>query len=252
MTAAAVSAELFKLRTTRGPWVLAATSIALFAAVLAFNAALLGRPGQPPLVPGVLGDLARVPGALTAAAALLLGLLCTTGEYRHHTVLTTRLGQPRVARGLLAKAAAAALAGAALALVTAAMMVSGAAAVLAARDVAVEPWRHGVPAAVAGAALVAALYAVAGVGLGELLRSPALAVGAAAGWAFVVEGVLPVVLRAPGLGHWLPTGAARSALSVGSSAADGLLVPWLGLLLLTAYATGLLLAGYGRAARTDP
>jgi hypothetical protein len=39
-----------------------------------------------------------------------------------------------------------------------------------------------VPGAVGGIVVVAALHGVAGVGVGELLRNPALAVGAVLGW----------------------------------------------------------------------
>jgi ABC-2 type transport system permease protein len=247
----AISTELFKLRTIRAPWAVAAVPGVLAAAILALNAALLGRPGQPELVPAVLGDLARAPGRLAGAAALLLGLLMSTAEYRHSTALTTRLGQPRPAGLVLAKAAAAALAGAAVGLAVELVTVGGGAVMLSVRGAAVEPAAHGVPAAVAGIVLVAALHGIAGVGIGEALRNPALAVGVVFGWAFVVEGVLPVVLRDPDAARWLPTGAIRSALSIGATHEETLLVPWAGLLVLTAYAGGLLLPGLVRAARSD-
>jgi ABC-2 type transport system permease protein len=247
-----VSTELFKLRTTRAPWAVATCLVALAAALLAFIGALVGKPGQPALVPSVLGGLARAPGMVAGGAALLLGLLLSTAEYRHATVLTTRLGHPHVPSLVLAKAIAAALAGSALALAVELVMIGGGTAILAGRDVSVEPLRHGVPAAAASVVLVAALLAVAGVGIAELLRSPTLAVGVVFGWVFLVEGVVPVVLSEPHLGRWLPTGAARSVLSLGSTGDGALLVPWAGLSMLAAYAIGLLLVGLGRSARTDP
>ena len=247
-----ISTELFKLRTTRAPWAVATCLIALAAALLAFIGALVGKPGQPALEPSVLGGLARAPGMLTGGAALLLGLLLSTAEYRHATALTTRLGHPRVPGLVLAKAIAAALAGSVLALAVELVMLGGGAAILAGRDVSVEPLRHGVPAAVASIVMVAALHAVAGVGIGELLRNPTLAVGAVLVWAFLAEGVLPVLLRQPNLDRWLPTGAARSALSLGLTQDSALLIPWAGLSVLAAYAVGLLLAGLGRSVRTDP
>jgi ABC-2 type transport system permease protein len=246
-----VSTELFKLRTTRAPWAIAIALAALAAAVLALNAALLGRPGQPAFEPSVLGDLARAPGRWIGAAALLLGLLLSTSEHRHRTVLTTRLGHPRVPGLVLGKAAAAAFSGIALAVGVELVMVGGGAVVLASRGIAVEPSQHGVAAAVASIALVTALYAVAGVGIGELLRNPALAVGVVFG-AFLVDGVLPVVLREPGLAHWLPNGVTNSALTLGWTHDSALFEPWVALLMLAAYATGLLLAGLGRSQLTDP
>ena len=247
-----ISTELFKLRTTRGPWVIAFVVLGLVAAMIAIYVSLIGDPGQPALTTSALAQLATAPGRLTGAAALLLGLLLATAEYRHSTVLTTRLGHPRVASLLLGRTTAAALAGLVLALVVEAAMVSGGAILLASRDLAVEPLRHGLPGAVAGVVVVTVLHAIVGVAIGELLRNPALAIGVVFGWAFLVEGVLPVVLREPELGRWLPTGAVRSVLALGQPPADGLLSTAAGLVLLTAYAVGLWLAALGRSRLTDP
>jgi hypothetical protein len=249
---AVVLTELFKLRTTRAPWAVVTGVAAVAATILALNGALLGKPGQPAIDPAVLGQLARAPGMLVAAAALLLGLLLSTSEFRHGTILTTRLAVPRARRSVLAKAVAAAVAAAVLAVAVDLGMLGGTAAILAGHQVPVEPLRHGIPAAVASTLLVAALFGVAGVGIGELLRNPALAIGVGFGWAFVVEGVLPVVLRSPGLSTWLPMGSARAALSLGWPRDSALLTPWTGISMVAAYAVALLLAGLGRSTRTDP
>lgn len=249
---ALVSAELFKLRTIRAPWGIAATLLALASAIVAFNGALLGQPGQPAATPSVLGDLARSPGMLVAAAALLLGLIQSTTEYRHGTAITSRLGHPRVRVLIANKAIATGLAGAVLALAAEVVLLLGCAAILVSRNEPVQPTGHGVPWAVASCVLIGALSGVAGVGLGELLRSPALAVGLAFGWAFVVEGVLPVLLREPHLDRWLPTNAARSALLLGWSTGEGMLNPWLGVSIVVGLAATLLCAGLLRAVRTDP
>jgi hypothetical protein len=243
-----IAAELFKLRTVRAPWVVAAALAGLALAGLGFNAALLGEPGQPALTPAVLGDLARMPGRLAGGAALLLGLLLATSEYRHHTVLTTRLARPRPAGTVLAKAAAAAIAGAVLALAVELAVLAGSAALFTARGVAFEPLGHGVPGAVGGIVIAAALHGVAGVGVGELLRNPALAVGAVLGWALLLEGVLPVLLREPDAGRWLPGGAAQAVVSTSPAA----LAPAAALALLGGYALALLVGGLTRAKATDP
>jgi len=52
-------------------------------------------------------------------------------------------------------------------------------------------------------AVLAALYGVLGTGLGLLLRNTA-AVGLAPMWAFVVEGILPVLTHAPRHGPLAP------------------------------------------------
>jgi hypothetical protein len=232
-----VNTELLKLRTTRAPWAFAAAAVAVGAAILVFNGLLLGRPGQPPAGPALLADLVRAPGRLTGGVALLIGALLATSEYRHRTALGSRLAQPRAVRLIGGKAAAAAVVGAALGSVVVVLMLAGGAAVLASRDVAVAPLEHGLPSSALALVLVAALLGAAGVGIGELVRNPAAAIGLVFGWFFLVEGVLPVVLRAPGLDRWLPTGAIRSALEPTAG----------GLALVALYATTLLVAGTLRA-----
>jgi ABC-2 type transport system permease protein len=249
---AVVSTELFKLRTIRTPWAIAATVLVLAAAIVAANAALLGDPGQPAATPSVLGDLSRAPGMLVATAALLLGLILSTAEYRHGTAITSRLGNPRVPALFAGKAIAAAAAGVVLALLTEVVLLLGCAAILVSHDAPVQLLRHGVPAAVASCVLIAALYGIAGVAIGELLRNPALAVGGVLGWAFVVEGILPVVLREPQLDRWLPTTATRSALSLGWPTDETMLHPVAGVSIVVGSAAALVCAGLLRAARTDP
>jgi ABC-2 type transport system permease protein len=235
-----MNTELLKLRTTRAPWAFAAAAVAVGAAMLAMNAVLLGRPGQPAAAPSLLADLVRAPGQLTGGVALLLGTLLATSEHRHRTALASRLAQPRVVVLVAGKAAAAAVTGGLLALAMVALMLAGGALVLASREVAVSPLDHGLPGAAVGFVLAASLLGVAGVGLGELVRNPAAAIGIVFGWVFLVEGVLPVVLSAPDLARWLPTGAIRSALEPTAG----------GLALLALYAAALLVAG-ARRARLD-
>ena len=252
MTRSIISAELFKLRTVRGPWIAVLVLAALVVAGLVFAAALFGEPGQPGLEPGSLSDLVRGPGRLIGGVALLLGLLLSTGEYRHGTVLTTRVAQPDPARTVFGKAAAAAIAGGFVAITMELITLAGAAALYASRDVAFEPLQHAVPAALGSVIVVAILHAVAGVGIGELLRSPALAVGAVLSWVFIVEGILPSVFGEPGLGRWLPAGVADSALSLGLPADASQLLPALGVVVLAGYALGLVVVGAARARLTDP
>jgi ABC-2 type transport system permease protein len=97
-----------------------------------------------------------------------------------------------------------------------------------------------------------ALHAAAGAGIGELLRNPALAIGLVLGWVFLAEGVVPVVLRDPDFGRWLPGGSIESALSAGLPHDSTVLAPGTGLAMLAAYAVGLSLAGFARARLTDP
>jgi ABC-2 type transport system permease protein len=252
MTRLIISAELFKLRTVRGPWIAVLVLAALVVAGLVFAAALIGEPGQPTLAPDSLADLVRGPGRLVGGVALLLGLLLSTGEYRHGTMLTSRTAQPDPVRTVLGKAAAAAIAGGLVAVIMELITLAGAAALYGSQDVAFEPLQHSVPAALGSVIVVAMLHALAGVGIGELLRSPALAVGAVLGWVFIVEGILPSVFGEPGLGRWLPAGVADSALSFGLPPDASELVPGVGVVVLAGYALGLVVAGAARAQLTDP
>jgi xanthosine utilization system XapX-like protein len=60
---------------------------------------------------------------------------------------------------------------------------------------------------------VLALHGVLGVAVGALLRSTTAAVGVTLMWAFVVEGIVPVVFRTPEMATWLPRGAIQNVLS---------------------------------------
>jgi len=62
----------------------------------------------------------------------------------------------------------------------------------------------GMVGAVLAVPVLAALYGVLGAGLGLLLRNTAAALGLALMWAFVIEGILPVLIRAPGVVRWPP------------------------------------------------
>jgi hypothetical protein len=68
-----------------------------------------------------------------------------------------------------------------------------------------------------------ALQGILGVAIGALLRNTAAAVGATLVWAFIIEGILPVVINQPHLTNWLPSGAIREITS--SHTPPGQLVP---------------------------
>jgi ABC-2 type transport system permease protein len=69
-----------------------------------------------------------------------------------------------------------------------------------------------VPGAVITVPLLAALYGMLGASLGLLLRNTAAALGLALMWAFVIEGILPVLIHAPGVIRWLPEATANAVL----------------------------------------
>ena len=102
---------------------------------------------------------------------------------------------------------------------------------------------------VAGGTLVAtALYGVAGVGVGALVRNQLAAVAISLGWMLVAENLLITLL--PEVGRWLPLGAA-AALVRAAPPEGGLLPMWGGGLLLAAYGLAFALAGTRFVLRRD-
>ena len=85
------------------------------------------------------------------------------------------------------------------------------------------------------------LHGLLGVAVGTLLRNTAAAVGAVLVWAFVVEGVVPVVTRRPEIGDWLPSGAVVQMLA--ERTPTGQLVPAAAAALLLGYTVALVAAG---------
>ena len=237
----AIAAETRRLRATRSTAVAVLVALAFAVSLAVANVLLAGHQDNPPLDADVLDHVIRAPAQVLGFLLLLVGVLSAAGEYRHGTVVASLLAQPRRDRWALAKAAAVARLGLSAAVLGTVLAVAVAVPLLATHD---APAQHlgTLPLAALSVVVVAVGYGVIGVALGLLLRSQTAALTTALVWQFVVEGVLPVVLRSPGLARVLPGGAADAVGRLGGSAGDGLLPPWGGVALFTAYALGLLLA----------
>lgn len=181
--------------------------------------------------------------------ALVVGVLLVASEHRHKTISATYIIQP--ARGVViaAKAMLGAVAGAAVA-------VAG----LTATAAIVVPWLSGMgvdidvahsryAVAVAGTVAVAAVYGALGVGLGALIPNATAAIGAAVGYALVVENLV-VGLAFPSLLRWFPGGAA-TALVGARPLASGPVAPVEAAAVLLAYAAAFLVLGFAVTARRD-
>lgn len=208
-----IAAELLKVRTTRALWVAALVVLAYAVLGPVLVAVAPGDASVPTLEPALLAESLRTPARLAGGALLLIGLLAATGEFGHGTVITTRLAEPRSTRVLLAKVTALSVVGLAFGVLLALVSMGATAALLAARGVDVEPLGHGVPRLVGTLVMLTALHAALGVAIGSLLRNTAAAVGIVLMWAFVVEGVVPVVARKPEMVNWLPSGAVSQVLA---------------------------------------
>jgi ABC-2 type transport system permease protein len=237
--ATTVTAEVRRLRATRST-TYALLAVLAFAALLAVGGVLTaGHQENAPLSAHTLDDAIRAPAKVLGFVMLLLGVLAAAGEYRHHTVVPTLLAEPRRPRVVAAKVVAVAGLGVAAALATAALFAAVCVPLLAARDAPAQHLAH-VPLGVLALVVSAAGYGVIGVALGLLLRNQTTALVTALLWQFVVEGVLPVVLRAPSLPTYLPGGAVTSLTHLGQHTAAGDPTPWLGGVLFLGYAGALL------------
>jgi ABC-2 type transport system permease protein len=243
-----VRAELTKLRTTRLVYGVAA-AMAAFAVLTVV--ALMTTPdmeGNPPLSDDSLPMLVAGPVTLLAGAALLLGILGMTGEFRHQTITQAFLVTPDRGRVVAAKLVAYPLAGIAVALTTLAVTVAVAGGWLLAKGMTPSPLDARLARIVGVTLLGAGLCGLVGVGVGALVRNQVAALVGTAVWVLVVEGLLMGLLNAPGLGRWLPSAAAEAAIT---SPGGPHLSRLGGTLLLAAYALAFAAAGTRLVVRRD-
>ena len=237
----ALAAENRKLRATRSTGLAAMAVLALGAALAVANVLLAGTGQNAPLDEDAFQHIVRAPTGVLGFAMLLLGVLTAAGEYRHGTIVTTLLAQPHRGRVAMAKLSAVGLAGALLAVATAAVSAAVGLPLLAGQDAPAIDWGP-VPTGLLVLVATGVLYGAVGVGLGLLLRNQAAALTLALLWWFVMERIVPVVLGEPQAIKWLPGGAATAFAGLGDGSGagpDGLLPPWQGGLLLTAYAVAI-------------
>ena len=206
-----VSSEYLSSRTLRLP--------ALLLTIGTVFSAAIGVGGRPTQKAGATVDVTQAARAVTAPMWFLVAvvaILASAGEFQHHTIRTTLLSTPRRINVLVSKALVIGGYGAAM---TALGMTASIAAVLVTAQVDGTPLDPGDPTAwsgLAGAALAGALFAVLASALGMLTGGTALALTVLLLWYFVGEGVLPVVLRQPGISDWTPTGAATTLVDPAS------------------------------------
>jgi hypothetical protein len=235
-----IYAELLKIRTTRMVAGTVAVVLVIAAALPIFYGAAAGSGDLPTLGPESLADMLPTPGKLAGGAVLLIGLLASAGEYSHRTVYTTRLAEPRPLQVLAAKLAAITAVGLAVGVAVDIVVAGAGGAVLAHHGVAIEPLSHGLLRVALMVPLVLAVHGILGVAIGAVLRSTTAAVGATLIWAFVVEGIIPMVTRNPDLVTWLPRGTVQEMLS--TQPTPGQLAPLAAAALLLGYAAALVAA----------
>jgi ABC-2 type transport system permease protein len=241
-----VRAELTKLTTTRLIYGMAAAMAAF--AVLTVAANILDRQGAPPLSANTFPMLVGGPVTLLSGAALLLGILGMTTEFRHQTVTQTFLVTPDRGRVVAAKLVAYPLAGIALTLVILAFTAAVATGWLAAKGITPSLLDARLGRVLLGAVLATGLCALIGVGVAALVRNQVAALVGVAVWVLVVEGLLMSLLNIPSsLARWFPSAAAAALTNPGGAQLSRLA----GSLLLAAYALVLAAAGTRLVVRRD-
>jgi ABC-2 type transport system permease protein len=243
-----IRAEFTKLATTRLIYGLAAAMAAFAVLTVVAGIAYAGREGNPALSADSLPMLVAAPVTLLSGAALLLGILAMTGEFRHQTVTGTFLVTPDRGRVVAAKLVAYPLAGIALALIILAFTAAVATAWLAAKGITPSLLDARLGRVLLGAVLAAGLCGLVGVGVGALVRNQVAALVGVAVWVLLVEGLLMSLLNAPAsMAKWLPSAAAAALTNPGGAGLSRLA----GALLLTGYALALALIGTRLVVRRD-
>jgi ABC-2 type transport system permease protein len=245
-----VRAEFAKLRTTRLVYGVAAAMAAFGVLTVVANATSAGQQGNPPLSADSFPMLVAGPvrHTLLAGAALLLGILGMTGEFRHHTITQTFLVTPDRGRVVAAKLVAYPLAAIVLALATLAVTAAVATGWLAAKGITPSLLDARLGRVVGVALLGAGLCGLVGVGVAALVRNQVAALVGTLVWVAVVDGLLMSLLNVPSLGKWLPSAAAKAAIT---SPGGAQLSRVAGSLVLAGYALALALIGTRLVVRRD-
>lgn len=235
-----MAGELRKLTSTRAPRWVAASAVGM--TVLALSGAVASG-GIPEDRLRTLDGLRQVlgHGGLAAILALVLGVLATASEHRHGTVVDTLLSEPRRGRVLAAKAVTLAAVGTLLGVVVAVAAWLGTTAWYAGKglDLPATLGDATVLRTLAGIVAWNALYAVLGVALGTIIRTPAGAIVTAVLWLYVLETAVAGLL--PDVAKWLPAmaalalGNAPDGELLGQGAAGLVLVGWTAVGLAGAY-----------------
>jgi ABC-2 type transport system permease protein len=243
-----VTAELFKLRTTRTFYGVVGGALGLVLAIVIIAAATATwGPGDTPL-----RDLLGISG-FAQVFALVLGILAVTSEFRHGTITPSLLVVPDRVRLTLAKLGAGLGTGFALGLASTGLAAAIAAAILNARGIDTGLTGSQVTNMIVGGTIATALYAALGVGVGALVRNQVGAIVGTLVYLFVLENLLQIIkpLRDP-LAKYGFGGVGLGLTGTGDAAADH---PPLGQvsagLVLAGYCAIFLLAGIAMMERRD-
>jgi ABC-2 type transport system permease protein len=233
-----LSAELFKLRTTRTFYGIVGIGVGLVL-IIAVLASALGKHTADDEVMRNLMGLAN----LAQAFAMVLGVLAITTEFRHGTITPTLLTVPGRTRLLMAKLAASVLTGLLIGLLATGLVALIVSVISNARGYDDGSSGSEVAKMVIGGTLASGLFGAFGLGLGALVRNQ---VGAIIGGLVYLVVLEPLTTLMPTVGDWIQKyglGGAATALSATGSADQDVLRQLPGGLLLLGYAAVFVIAG---------
>ena len=248
---AILRAEAIKMRSLRSTWASLLLVVAVAAGLISLVGILSGTHRNPSLGPDDLRDLLAAPALLTCGVVLVLSILTTAGEYRTGAINGSLLVTPHRERFIAGKLVTAALLGVALAATAMATAYLATVVVVVARDLPVDLVTTDAAVTCLGILLVAALFGVAGSGVGTLVRNQAVAVTAALAWWFVIENAIPGLLHVPEMARYLPLAAARTLVQAGSPSEPNGLGSASAALLLTGYVAAISLGAAAMLRRRD-
>jgi ABC-2 type transport system permease protein len=178
-----VSAEIFKLRSTRTFYGVVGGALGLVLLIVVLASAT----GHT-----LLRDLIGVAG-FAQVFALILGIVAVTSEFRHGTVTPSLLVVPDRVRLTLAKLGASFATGLALGLVSAGLAVVIGGVILHVRGIGSGLTGSQETKMIVGTTIATALYAALGVGVGAIVRNQVGAVIGTLVYLFVLENLLQIV-----------------------------------------------------------
>jgi ABC-2 type transport system permease protein len=258
-------AELFKFRTTPGPWVCVAVTVLLTGLGIT-TAFIVGHHGVVHFAaPTSTHELRNLLGAGYEAAVVMapvLGVICITTEYRHKILTATLLLNPRRHEVLLAKIAASVVWALGMAVASFAMVAAMGIPLLVAEGGSVSGLLRQIGPVVPGILAAYALLAIWGMGIGTLVRNQIAGVILALGVSLVLEPIIVAIFSS--LAHmdvnFLPSRATQAVAggllprgggNAGSTTPNLLLTWWLGALALIAWGAGTAFVGYFTTFRRD-
>ncbi len=261
-----VRAELYKFRTTPGPWVCLGV-VVLLTGLGVTTSFIVGTHGVVHFTaPTTTAGLRRLMGAGYTAAIVMapvLGVLCITTEYRHRILTATLLLHPRRPDVLTSKVLASAIWGVLMGVVSFVMIAAMGIPLLVTEGGSVSHFLHQVGPVVPGMLAAYLLLAVYGLGVGTLVRNQIAGVILAIGLSLVLEPIIVAIFSS--LAHmdvnFLPNRATEAV--AGSLAARGaggatsatapntLLSWWLGAIALLLWGIGTATVGYFTTFRRD-